>query len=157
MIAALLLAVQAPLPAPSENGLQPPMTFACQLNTGAKPVVLTGKMYRFYAKMAPGTGLFVTPQNGDYLDHIIIELAPSQLQGLAGRYDTNAHYPVDTDRMVVTLPGQAERPGFTLSFSSVRFGVGYQAFNQVRVERSDGSAPLAGSCTTVLPKIEKKS
>jgi hypothetical protein len=153
----LLLAAQAPLPAPVEDGLQPPMTYSCRVQGEAGPVEISGRISRFYAKVAPGLGLLIVPVGGAYRDHVVLEVAPTPIPGLAGRYDTEASFPVDTDRMVLSLPGKAGAGGYTLTFSPVRFGTGYQAFSTVVVAPDGGrAAPLAGTCTTVLPNPGKK-
>jgi len=159
---ALLAALQAgsadPPPAPTEDGLQPPMTFACHVSGPAGEAHLEGRIVRFYLKMAPGTGLLAIPQSGSYTDHVVVEIEPSALSGLAGRYDVEARFPLETDKMILTLPAAAATSGgYTLIASPARFGVGYQAFTQLRVERADSpTTAWTGPCTTTLPKPGKK-
>jgi len=147
----LLLAQAAPIPAPVENGLQPPMLFACRLAGPKGETHVQGRIRRFYLKVAPGTGLMAIAEPGGYRDHIVIEIDPSAVPGLAGRFDTEARFPLETDKMVVTLPG------YILTASPVRFGVGYQAFTNLRVEQAGSPAEAwTGPCTPILPQLEKK-
>jgi hypothetical protein len=145
------------IPVPTENGSQPPMTFACRLSGPTGQVALNGRISRFYLKVAPGVGLLVVAEPGGYRDHVVLEIEPSALPGLAGRYDTEARFPDGTDKMVLTLPGAGGSGGYVLTASPVRFGVGYQAFTNLRVERGDSpAAAWSGSCTTMLPKPDHK-
>jgi hypothetical protein len=150
----LLLAQAAPIPAPVENGLQPAMRFACRV-TGPKGWTnVQGRIRRFYLKMPPGMGLMVLAEPGGYRDHIVLEIDPSGVPGLAGRFDTEARFPLGTDKMVVTVPAGG---GYTLTASPARSGAGYQSFTNLRVEPAGAEAGVwAGPCTTFLPKPEKK-
>jgi hypothetical protein len=155
--AALQFGSDGRIPAPVENGLQPPMTFACRVSGPAGEVALKGRISRFYLKVAPGAGLLVVSQPGGYRDHVVVEIEPSALPGLAGRYDIEARFPDQTDKMVLTLPGTGGRGGYVFTASPARAGIGYQAFTNLRVERGDSpAAAWTGSCTTVLPKPEHK-
>jgi len=150
----LLVQAAAPLPAPVENGLQPPMTFACRLSGEAYVV---GRISRFYGKAVPGMGLMAIPDAGGYRDHVIVEIQRSSLPGLAGRYDIVARFPLKTDKMILALPAVAGSGGYTLTASPAKFGIGYQAFTALRVERTQSStAAWTGSCATTLPKPDKK-
>jgi hypothetical protein len=151
---ALLAAAQAMPPAPAENGLQPPMTFACRVSGPTGPADIEGRISRFYLKVVPGTGIMAIPDSGGYRDHVVVEIKPSPLRGLAGRYDMEARFPLETDKMILTLPGTAGSSAYTLTASPVKFGVGYQAFTKLQVERA--GATWAGACTTSLPKPEAR-
>lgn len=145
-----------PPPAPVEDGLQPPMTFACRLDGPAGRAEVSGRISRFWMKVAPNAGLFVISEPGGYRDHVVVEIESSSLEGLAGRYDIEARFP-DTGEMIMALPGQAGRAGYTLAASPARFGIGYQAFTRLRAERSGSPAvSWAGPCTTKLPQPGRK-
>jgi hypothetical protein len=154
----LLLAQAAPIPAPVENGLQPAMRFACRLTGPSGWTHVQGRIRRFYLKTPPGAGLLVMAEPGGYRDHIVLEIDPSGVPGLAGRFNTEARFPNGTDKMVVGLPAAIEGGAYVFTASPARSGGGYQAFTSLRIEQpgSDG-ATWAGPCTTILPKLEKTS
>lgn len=156
-LAAAASQLQRP-PPPREAGLQPPMRFSCRLAAGGESREVAGTISRFYLVMPPGVGLMAVPVGDSYRDHIVVEVAPSAFAGLSGRYDLEARFPLDTDRMVIELPRSAAGGGYRLTFSPVRFGIGYQSFTSLAVDRT-GSGPggepqtesWSGSCTTILP------
>lgn len=160
MIAALLplmLAQAAPIPAPVENGLQPAMRFACRVTGPSGWTHVQGRIRRFYVKTAPGTGLFVVPDRDGYKDHVVVEIDPSGVPGLAGRFDTMARFPLETDKMVLTLPSATAGGNYILTASPVRSGAGYQAFTNLRIEPAGSEAGAwAGPCTTILPQPGRK-
>ena len=154
MIAAvltLLLVQSAGIPAPVENGLQPPMRFACRVAGPSGWTHVQGRIRRFRLKTAPGTGIFVMSEPGGYRDHIVLEIDPSGVPDLAGRFDTEARFPNDTDKMV------ARAGPYILTASPARSGTGYQAFTNLRIERAGVEAGAwTGPCTTILPKSDLK-
>ena len=155
MIPALFLAMHGALPPPVEDGLQPPMTFDCRIAADGRTLPIKGRISRFYMKVAPGMGLMAIPVGDAYLDHVIVEILPGSLEGLAGRYDIEAKFPLGSDKMVLDLSAPG-RTAHTLTVSPVRFGIGYQAFTAMRVERAGQAAAWTGTCTTVLPQPGKK-
>jgi hypothetical protein len=155
--AMLLLAAQAPLAPPAETGLQPPMSFACRGDFNGGPLEIKGRISRFFLN-AGGGGLFVAPVGDAYQDHIVFEIMPTPFPGLAGRYDIVARFPIDTDRMVMTLPAAGGNAPYALTATPVRFGVGYQSFTSMTLRRRDPAAPIvwSGTCTTILPEPGRK-